>query len=378
MTLTFDPMKTSEPGQEMTSERAHTLLKALLVKRFPLEIERQVVLPRGDRFNFCCPYCGDSTDARKKRGNMYLESFYFKCYNGGCEKRVNFIRMLGDYQLDHLLTDGEKVGLRLAIAKANETSVFSMTRAQQDVRMSALLGSNLAEMLVPRRELTAALSLLEIKDGTPIGNYLRKRQQPFGQRFMWDQRGKRLFILNLDTSGEFVFGLQTRQFAENASSSAKYMTYDVTYLWSKFMRKTDAAFLEKCQTLDKVSTLFGILTVDLALPVTAFEGPMDSFLFPNSVATCSINNELPFQIDSIRWFQDNDAAGKKKAVYRCQNGESVFLWRKFLEARGMASQKVKDFNDLVTLQAATGKDLGLTPDALSEFFSQGALDIINI
>ena len=372
MTMTFDVAQ-SGSGEQMTPERATKMLRMILVQQFPSEPERQIVLPRGDRLGCCCPYCGDSTDPRKKRGNLYLGSYYFKCYNGGCEKRINFMRMLEDFKFDHMLSDGEKSGLRLAIIENNKTSVYSRTKIQQDIRMSALMGADLKEMLVPRRLLAEKMGLTEVFDNTQMGVYLRKRCQPLGDRFMFDPKGQRLFIFNVDDSGEYVFAAQSRQFGK---TNSKYLTYDISYLWSKFLKRDDAEFLKKCQELDKVSTLFGILIVDLAIPVTAFEGPMDSFLFPNSVATCSINNELPFEVDTIRWFQDNDYAGKKKAITRAQNGAKVFLWTKFLRDRGIASQKIKDYNDLVIYQYANKIDLRLND--LEDFFSTSALDIINI
>lgn len=372
--MQFDLTKTSS-GESMTPERAAKLLKLVLAKRFPLENERQVVLPKGDRFNFCCPFCGDSTDPRKKRGNLYIGPYVFKCYNGGCERFTNFTRMLKEFEFDHLLTDAEKVGLKLAADEDAKTSTHSKARVQQDIRMSALISSDLKALLVPRRMLAEKLKLLEIKNDSPTGVYLKKRCQPLSDRFMWDPIGKRLFIFNVDESGDFVFAAQSRQFG-NATS--KYLTYDITYLWSKFMGSTDVDLLGKCQALDKVSTLFGVLTVDLSLPVTAFEGPMDSFLFPNSVATCSINNELPFQIDTIRWFQDNDVAGHKKAMQRVQVGSSVFMWKKFLRDRNIATQKIKDFNDLVIYQVANQVDLGLSPENLEEFFTKSSFDIMSI
>ena len=43
-----------------------------------------------DRLNFACPVCGDSvSDVRKKRGNLYLDSLSYHCYNCGCHMGVN-------------------------------------------------------------------------------------------------------------------------------------------------------------------------------------------------------------------------------------------------------------------------------------------------
>ena len=60
---------------EITPGRINELLSDILKKEFRNEPERQQVLPKGKRFNFSCPYCGDSQDPSNKRGNLYLESY---------------------------------------------------------------------------------------------------------------------------------------------------------------------------------------------------------------------------------------------------------------------------------------------------------------
>ena len=50
-----------------------------------------------DRINFACPYCGDSHDSHKKRGNIYWKTLMFHCYNGGCHKKhANVVDFLKD------------------------------------------------------------------------------------------------------------------------------------------------------------------------------------------------------------------------------------------------------------------------------------------
>ena len=58
----------------------------VLKKRFPGDVIRQQINDTdSDKLNFACPYCGDSErDPNKKRGNLYLSTQTYKCFNDGC------------------------------------------------------------------------------------------------------------------------------------------------------------------------------------------------------------------------------------------------------------------------------------------------------
>ena len=114
--------------------------------------------------------------------------------------------------------------------------------------------------------------------------------------------------------------------------------------------------------------------MDLNKPVTVFEGPLDSFLFPNSVALCSAKNSLPFEIDGSRFFYDNDTTGKEHAVREISVGKSVFLWKKYLAENELSSfsHKIKDLNDLLLFMKANKKKY----KPFAEYFSTDRYDMI--
>ena len=61
-----------------------------------------------DRLNFCCPYCFDSrTDIRKKRGNLYLNTLRYFCFNCGHSAGIN--KMLSDFGEELSMDDKIKV-----------------------------------------------------------------------------------------------------------------------------------------------------------------------------------------------------------------------------------------------------------------------------
>lgn len=356
----------------ISHERVVSLVSSVLRSRFPGDAERQYIDGKGVRLNFCCPYCGDSYDPRKKRGNMYVNWLYFKCYNGGCEKYTDFTWFLKDFGHYDDLTDDEKVAAKLSIDESKKTARLTQMRSYE-MNLSAMSGTDFSKALIPRVDLMKAAKLWNIYPDSPTGVYLTKRQQTIDNRFAWDNYKKRLFIFNLDKTGEWVFGMQTRQFGEAEKTGSKYKTYHVEDIWFKFMKRTDPAFLESMSKINHLSTLFGLLHINFGGMITLFEGPLDHFLFPNSVATCSINNPWPFDLDNKRWFQDNDDAGRKKALEYLEAGDSVFMWKKFLSDYEVPSHKVKDLNDLRVIEWAKNVKFDF-----EGYFTEHKLDAINI
>ena len=82
----------------LTSYSIPEFVGDLLKKRFPGDRLKQTFHDAGDKLNFACPYCGDSrTDSKKKRGNLYVESGFYKCYNDGCSIRVSVQKFVSKY-----------------------------------------------------------------------------------------------------------------------------------------------------------------------------------------------------------------------------------------------------------------------------------------
>lgn len=358
----------------MSADRVIELTRFVLRKRFPGEMERQLILPKGaDRVQFCCPFCGDSADPRKKRGNMYLKSLHYKCYNGGCEKYTDFLWFMKSFDCYNELTEDEKVATKLSIDENKMSANYTQQRGYE-LNIEAISTADFSKVLVPRSDFMKRVKLWNIHPDSPTGVYLTKRRQPIDNRYAWDNFKKRLFIFNLDRSGEWIFGMQIKQFGDAAQVGVKYKTYEIEDIWSKFMRRDEPAFLESLTKLNHLSTIFGILQIDLNRMVTIFEGPLDHFVSnTNSAATCSINNAWPFDMENKRWMQDNDKAGRNKAMQYLEKGDSVFMWSKFLTDNEIPKHKVKDLNDLRVYEWANSKKYDF-----EGYFTEHKLDGINI
>lgn len=353
----------SEVGDapKMSAERVEELVRHVLVSRFPNEPIRHEVLRRGNRLNFCCPYCGDSIDPHKKRGNMYTNWLSFKCYNGGCEKYTDLEWFLRNHDQVHRLSDEELTSLKIHI-RDNQKNFSRDEQEMFEANLHMLVDAQWDRLLVKRSDLMNKLKLWDIRETSPQGVYLKKRMQRVDERFAWDNYRKRLFIFNLDQTGEWVFGLQTKQMDD---PRAKYKTYTIEKIHEYFM-KSSPGLLDYVSKYNRLSTIFGILRINIYGQITIFEGPMDHFLYPNSVATCGIDGDWPLDLGQTRWFQDNDKAGVIKALDMLDHGRSVFLWKKMFEENPhLYGSKRKDYNDILI----NGVLANNPPGTLDSYFS---------
>ena len=68
-------------------------LKSILNRSFR-EAYRKKIDTYPDRLSFSCPICGDShSDIRKKRGNLYVNSLQYHCYNCGAHLGIGYVSM---------------------------------------------------------------------------------------------------------------------------------------------------------------------------------------------------------------------------------------------------------------------------------------------
>jgi len=349
--------------QKLGLEDVKGLVLKVLQKEFPGDTNRQKIYQSKDRLNFSCPYCRDSNDPRKKRGNLYLESLSFKCYNGGCGNFRDLIGFLYDYGLKKELTPDQ-------IEDAKNTIASKKTNRRLSASVDVFILDNYRDIIIPRELYKEKLNLIELP--RPIVEYLRGRNQGADERYLYAPDKKSLHILNLTSDGKYILGLQLRNM--NKWATNKYFTYKLSGIYKNLLRINNSEIISKAEQLDPISNVFGFSSVDLDSMVTIFEGPLDSFLFPNSVGLCSVNNQFPFDIENKRWFFDGDAAGRDALRKKLSEGETVFLWKKFLDDNGLPERDKWDLNDVVDYLRSTGKQI----KRFDKYFGNSPWDLILI
>jgi len=349
----------------LSVDRVKGIVSSALLKFFGNDSQRLKVYQGGNRLNFCCPYCGDSKDAKKKRGNLYLDTLTYKCYNGGCGVFKNLNQFTRDFEIQSMLSSDE-------ISEIAQISRDSTIRKKIRNSLDYFFVENYKDILVEREDLKDKLGLMELK-GTYGEKWLLERNHIPDSKFLWDPSRKNLYLLNLSGDETKVLGLQIRPVAKKNSGS-KYYTYKLSGIYKNLLKIIDSEIILKAEEVDPISSVFGFSTVDLDSMITTFEGPLDAWLCPNAIALCSINNPFPFDVTNKRWMLDGDSIGRQKAREFLEKGEQVFLWGRFIKDCDLPERSKWDLNDVVNYVRSTGKKI----KRLDNFFSSDKWDIIDI
>ena len=130
---------------------------------------------------------------------------------------------------------------------------------------------------------------------------------------------------------------------------------------------------EQLDYLDTISMIFNICLINFNKTIILQEGPLDSFLIRNSIANTGANKDLPIDIP-VLYLYDSDETGNNQAIKHLSNGDSVFLWSKFLKDLGAPYRKKWDINDIVIWAQHNNKKI---PNYLN-YFSSDPLDMIDL
>lgn len=283
-----------------------------------------------DRINFSCPICGDSQkNERKRRGNIYLESLTYHCFNDDCLSHMNLNSFFERFGYKNLLDSGD----------LNRIHSFS-TIEKKDIDLNAF--SELKYLLFTREELKNKLNFSEIEENSFLDIYLKKRYQLNKSLFLEEKSTGNLIILNCDKSGNFILSFQIRTMKEKTKTENKYLTFS----YYKVCSLINKEYNEEMKKIDSISQYFGILNINFNKWINIFEGPLDSFLLPNSIGLCSLNNSFNIKMKK-RFICDDDIPGRKKALDYLNKNEYVFLWKKIKNDLIIPHKEKWDWNDLV-------------------------------
>ena len=164
--------------------------------------------------------------------------------------------------------------------------------------------------------------------------------------------------------------MQIRQLDPNSKKS-RYLTRSLSKIYSDIFNKDLSLLIEKLlksmnngekyimeedgveniqANIDRLSGLFNVMNVDMNLPITIVEGPIDSLCLNNSIAlqgATKLNNYFD-DIKTVRFLFDNDKVGKEHSMNKLKNNKKVFLWGMYLKKMNI-KENVKDINDIFRL-----------------------------
>lgn len=336
------------------------LLQKVLNKKFSTGNPKNEIIETSQGYSVACPYCGDSTtDIYKKRGILYFNSMEYHCYNCTIHKKV--IELCRDFL--HIDKSEEFVIIRSANVSRN--SLESIKRRTYASYIDLFFDKSLIDSFkVSKIDFMEQFNLRDIKNSS-IEKYLENRCQVNFDDLAYSINDNKLFIFNMVDKDHFI-GFQIRHF----NRDIKYTTHSLVKVYEYLKRETDIIPTQ----LNTLSSIFGIFSINMDDKITIFEGPLDAKLFYNSVGLSSVGKSLPFTIENVQYLLDFDKAGMEKSLKLIKEGNSVFLWKKFIEEEKIDKKKKLDWTDICMYYKKENRKF---PE-LGNYFSKDKYDIIYI
>lgn len=367
----------------------------ILLKEHKEEAKHKIIrLPNHsnpERLNFACPICGDSAKSvYKKRGNLYMNTMMYHCYDNGC--RMSFVEMCDTF--DQKLDIDTRVKLYDYI---DENMKFSAN--SNDFAMSSL------DKLIPIKEWIEKMNsdknswLVDIKTiqvDSKAYNYLKFERNIVNYdnilqgTYRVIKENKVVYttdvIISLNRGDEYLLGMQLRNLVKDKNKRF-YKIIQFEELYNSF--NIDPIDPLEAMSYNKLSHFYNILNVNYDRPITIFEGYLDSIFYPNSIGLVGANNDkdiLKFLTDAddsieLKFFYDNDKKGIHNAREMVKLGYPVFLWKKLFDkllekSKNQSTFKktldgIVDLNDLVI--ASKNRNV-YEAMKLNKFFSKDVFD----
>jgi hypothetical protein len=371
-----------EQGYEEDSIRS--FVKKLLVQRFPDQrLKQEINSEDPQKLNFSCPYCGDSDrDSTKKRGNLYLKTLSYKCFNDGCQIWVPINKFISKFSL--------KYSIDLPNVQENTKKKIRIEPKRNNL-IEFLINPKVKNSLINFSDLKDRFFLKPCKDApvdSLVWKYIESRKinslPAFEQTCYYDSNQDKIFIFNLDLRSGKILGFSMRRIFEGPGPKYNIKNY------SEFKKTGLVLDIEDeiIQKVDSINNYYNILNVNFNDIVTVTEGQIDAMFIKNSISTTGVTKSKSL-LDSIlskknsRILFDNDKAGKEESIKLIQSGYRVFLWSKLIDDlkkkfsdRIQRISKIKDINDLFIFYSdETEISFDEFNQQLDNYFSDSIYDI---
>ena len=359
-----------------------------IVNRAHKHPEKRRIIVTSKDIQFAEPIYGDSDkNPRQKRCHLYWDTMMIVNYDDD-GYRMPFQTFCKKFQVS--LDPSQRMAIhdqmdKNIIHKSDVEEEYISTSLDKIIDLDVLL-----EQLNEHQTNSPLTNVKPIENGSRAQFYLRKRGIP-------DQYHSNIYqcdyirgadwsepcVLLLNRRGNKILGAQVRNFKDGKYRMFKVYNFEQLNEWAYPERNLDETEMMR---YNKLSYYFNVMNVDFNIPVTIFEGYLDSLFMPNSIGITGLNTDLDFfeknpDLD-IRYFFDNDDPGYKKTSEKIKDGFCVFLWKKLFESivdKKNPSDpyhlyhkisKVKDLNKLAEMVPNPYKEL-----KLEDYFSKDIYDL---
>jgi hypothetical protein len=348
-------------------------IKSILLKSHD-NPSKHDIQDKGSRLNFACPYCGDSKhNPNKKRGNVYKDGMWYKCYNSPC-KTLPIWKMLEDFHEIGNFTDDELIFMKSTADISGTKSKTTTAEVQAANQLAGFIA--LQQYAFPRSSIMTNMLFKEVTTSDFIMDYLKKRKQIpsiYGDlnHFAYDKHNNALVIMNLDVSRLNVMGLQLRYF--NPKNGIRFKSYNYGDL-AKFAFSIDKESIkpEILVPANKVSLIYNFWQTDFTSNVLILESGIDSNHFKNSIGILGANNNVKLRKNSYYMYDNSniDKAGASASADRLDDEYNVFMWTKFINDFPIY-RSCKDLNDIM-------KRRPISRELIMKYFTNDPLDLMEI
>jgi hypothetical protein len=371
----------------MKIEEITAFIETLLRKRFHDVPEKQKIEVHTDRkLNFACPVCGDSEKkVSKKRGNLYLDTGAYKCFNDGCMAYMPMGEFVARMSKQHgimlpsFFLDEEFVPNKQVKRTENQLVRFITSDTSALIKITDVINRFSLKRLDDVSEDSEAFKYIKGRDLDQIEDY--------GDWLYTDSNDNKIYIFNFDIRSGRLLGFAIRSL--DPESDRKYIIKSYTDLSQIFSQGGLAKDL--IEDANFLNNYFNILNVDFTQPIIMTEGQFDSLLIRNCIATSgaskarSILSSLGAK-GATKVLFDRDKAGKTEMMNFIKQGYSVFLWNKAMGdlKRMFSSQedliamlRIKDVNDIFSYIRARDPEYTLDDfnDWIMDYFSETVFDM---
>jgi len=354
----------------------------LVLDRTHTNIHKRKIRVKNDRLVFACPICGDSgKNMQEKRGHLFFNNLRYKCYNEGCRSTFTGLCKQSGIQIDPIR--------RLEIVKWIDHQTEAWLN-QVKLEDDEVLQSTFDKLLTTDQVQTWFNSgkgplggFMPINYGSKSYLYLKGRglsdKQMSGIYEGVKHNGKwhEPYLVFINRIGDKIISIQERNL--ESGYKRRFRVWQFSELYEAIVGE-ELDPIEQVQ-YNKVGQIYNIFSINYDLPITLFEGYLDSIWFKNSVAAIGVNADWEFLLQSdlkIRFFFDKDYAGQKAALAMLKRGWPVFLWQKLKEDWSRTDgdywtnckwfdEEIKDMNDIA-------KKLGLEQKDLEKYWSSSLFD----